>query len=80
MTTARGGHVVGDHGAGGDERLLADLDAGHEHGAAADPAGAPQGRAAQLLVGGVAAHRVVVGRHRARADEDVVLDDAEAVR
>ena len=47
MTTARGGDVVGHHRAGGDERLLADLDAGHEHRAAADPAGPAQRGAAQ---------------------------------
>lgn len=39
-------HVVGDDGAGGDERLGADLDAGHEHRAAADAAAAAQDRAA----------------------------------
>ena len=38
-------HVVGDDGAGGDERLLADLDARHEHRAAADAAGRGAGRA-----------------------------------
>ena len=38
MTTARARHVLRDDRAGGDERLLADLDAGAEHGPAADPA------------------------------------------
>ena len=76
MTTLRARHVGGDDRAGGDERLLADLHARHEHGAAADPAGAPQRRAAQRHPLRVARHRVVVRRHRARAEEDVVLDDA----
>ena len=78
MTTRARRHVVGDDGAGGDEGLLADLDARHEHGGAADPARAPQDRAAQRRVGRVAAHRVVVGGQHAGAEEDVVLDDAEA--
>ena len=78
MTTARAGHVVGDHGAGGHEGLLADLDARHEHGGAPDPARAPQDRSAQLLVRRVAPHGVVVGGQDAGAEEDVVLDDAEA--
>ena len=47
MTTLRARHVARDDRAGGDERLLADLDAGQQHGAAADAAGAPQRRAAQ---------------------------------
>ena len=68
--------VVGDDGARGDERLLADLDAGHEDGAAADAAGAAQGAALKRRAGREAGHRVVVGRRHARADEDVVLDDA----
>ena len=46
-TTARGGHVAGDDRAGGDERLLADLHAGRQHGAAAHPARASQRRATQ---------------------------------
>ena len=76
MTTARGATSLRDHGAGGDEGLLADLDARDEHGAAADAARPPQHGAAQGLPRRVAGHRVVVRRHRAGADEDVVLDDA----
>ena len=75
MTSARAGTSFGDDRAGGDERLLADLDARHEHRAAADPARAAQRRArAAARRGRWRRHRVVVGRHRARADEDVVLD------
>ena len=56
ITTARGGHVARDDRARRDERLLADLHAGGQHGAAADPAGAPQRRArAAASPGGVAA-------------------------
>ena len=44
ITTRARRDVAGDHRAGGDERLLADLDAGDEHRAAADPAGAAQRR------------------------------------
>ena len=62
ITTARAGTSRVTHGAGGDERLLADLDPGSQHRAAADAAGAPQRRAAQGVVRAVAAHRVVVGR------------------
>ena len=47
ITTARGGHVAGDERARRHERLLADLHARRQHGAAADAAGAPQQRAAQ---------------------------------
>ena len=36
-----GGDVVGDDGAGGDEGLLADFDAGNEDGRAPDPARSP---------------------------------------
>src|SRR6059058_2228956 len=39
---------------------------------------AAQDRSAQLQVRRVAPHRVVVGGEDARAEEDVVLDDAEA--
>ena len=49
-TNARGRDVARHDRAGGHERLLADLDAGHEHRAAADPAGAAQRRAAQRAV------------------------------
>ena len=48
---------------------------GQIDGAAADPAGAAQnGRVERAGI--TAAHRVVVGRDRARSDEDFVLDDA----
>ena len=77
MTTARGGHVARHDRAGGHERLLADLDARAEHRAAADPARAPQPRAAQRVLRAVARHRVVVRRARAGADEHVVLHHGE---
>ena len=77
MTTARGRHVAGDHGARGHEGLLADLDPGHEHGPARRP-GRPAETAGPAAASprAVAAHRVVVGRAHARADEHVVLDHA----
>ena len=48
---------------------------GRQHDTAADPARAAQRRTGQRELGTVARHRVVVGGARARADEDVVLDD-----
>ena len=78
MTTARGGHVAVHHRAGGDEGLLADLDAGREDRAAADAARPPQDRAAQRRRPGP--WRAMVSSfvgHRARPDEHVVLDDGE---
>src|SRR5579862_5152369 len=71
-----GRHVAGDHRAGGHERLLADLDAGQEHGTTTDPAGAPEHRAPVGLIASVATHRVVVGGADPGGDEDVVLDRA----
>src|SRR4029079_14163802 len=67
-------YVVWDDRAGADERLLADLDPWQEHGAAANPCSAPNGRATpncMTLLG--AAHVVVVGRDDARGNEDVFL-------
>ena len=61
ITTRARGHVARDDRAGRHERLLADLDARREHGAAADPAGAPQRSAPRDgHLGRVARHRVVV--------------------
>src|SRR6185312_4958445 len=70
-------HVARDDGPGRDEGLLADLDAGRDHDAPADPAGAAEAGSAHRRLGSVAAHRVVVGRGRAGPDEDVVGDGAE---
>ena len=75
MTTARAATSF-VHGARGDERLLADLDAGHEHRPAADPAGAAQigaRRGAPSAGGGPSCGRSWSWR---RAHEDIVLDDA----
>ncbi len=73
-TTARR-RDIGDHdGPGAHKRLFSDLDPGAEHGAAADPAGAAQGRPLARLTRRVPGHRVVVGHHDPGPDEDVVLD------
>ena len=61
------GHVAGDHRARANERLLADLDAGQQHRAAADACAAPDQRAAHqglALLG--ATHEVVVRHDDAR--------------
>ncbi len=66
--------VLRHDGARSDERLLADLDSGAEDRAAADPRAAADRRALhqlEPLLG--AAHEVVVRRHHARGDEDVLL-------
>src|SRR5215207_11729808 len=68
-----------DHGRPrGDERLLADLDAGADDGAPSDPAGAAQDGAAQALPRRMPTHRVVVGEHDSGAEEDVFLEHAAA--
>src|SRR6185436_10890355 len=69
--------VLGDDRAGCDERLLADLDTGDQDRLAPHPAGATERRSLKRVFGPVAAHRVVVRRRCAGADEDVVLDHAE---
>ena len=70
-------HVAGHHRAGADERLLADLDAGQQHGAAADPgAAADRGALDQRVARLRAAHEVVVGGDHAGGDEHVVLEQA----
>ena len=68
------GHVARDDGAGGDERLLADLDRRQQDGSRPDPAATPQGRPAELDLRRAAAGRGVVREHHAGGDEDVVLD------
>ena len=78
MTIARARDVARDDRARRDERLLADLDAGREQDPAADAACAPQHGTAQRARPAEARHRVVVHRHDAGADEDVVLDDDPA--
>src|SRR6059036_1700422 len=66
--------VLGHDGARSDERLLADLDAREEDRAAADARTASDRRSPhQLLAPLGAAHEVVVRRHDARRDEDVLL-------
>src|SRR2546423_1099859 len=70
-----GPHIAGDQRPGSDERLLSDLHAGHEHGAAAHAARAAKNGSLKWLAGGVAAHCVVVRRRDARPEEHVVLDD-----
>ena len=72
---SRGGTSLRHDRARADERLLADLDPRAEDGAAADARAAPDRRALDQLVALLgAAHEVVVRRHDARRDEDVLLE------
>ena len=66
--------VAGHDGAGPHEGLRANLDSGKQHCTRADPAAAPQRRAAQLDALRAPARRRVVREHHTRRDEDVVLD------
>ncbi len=78
MTTARGGHVARDDRAGRHERLLADLHARRQHGAAADAARAAQDRA--RAAASPAPWRPIVSSLVVIApgpDEHVVLDHRE---
>ena len=76
-TTLCGRDVARDDRARGDEGLLADLDARQDHRAAAHATRATQAGARHRVVRRAARHRVVVRRHRAGADEDVVVDLGE---
>ena len=68
-------YVAHDHGARAHERLLADLHAGAEDRAAAHAGAAADRRPAQELLPLLGpAHEVVVRRHDARRDEDVLLE------
>ncbi len=67
--------VFRDDRARADERLLADLDARAQDRASADARAAPDRRPRDELVAPLgAAHEVVVRRHDAGSDEDVVLE------
>ena len=68
-------HVVHHHGAGADERVLADHDPGQDRRVRADPGEPAHGGPATALGVAGTAHRVwVVGERHVGADKDVVFD------
>ena len=68
-------NVAVDHGAGADERELADRDAAHDRAVGAERRAAPDDRVAVFALALDCAARVVdVGEHHARTAEDVVLE------
>src|SRR5262245_41063280 len=68
-------HVLRHDRSRADERLLADLDAGTEHRPAADPCATAYRRALDQLAPTLrSTHEIVVRRHDAGGDEDVLLE------
>ncbi len=76
-TTAPGGHVADDDGAGADEGVLADDDAGQQRDVGADLGALANHRARQLVLDARRKRILGVGQHHVRTDPAALLEDRE---